>query len=164
MPSAAGQGRGNSGVYVQRRYEVQVLDSFGLDGVENECGALYRQKAPDVNMCLPPLSWQTYDIWFTAARFDAEGNKIANARITLLHNGVPVQNDYEITGKTGAGKPEGPEPFPILLQNHGNPVQYRNIWLVVVEPRPRYAVSGECRPRGRCCRWPALLRRLRCRR
>ena len=130
MPRAAWQGRGNSGVYIQQRYEVQILDSFGAEGLKNDCGALYQQTPPDVNMSLPPLSWQTYDLWFTAARWDQAGKKTANARITLLHNGVPVHSNREITSKTGAGKPEGPENLPILFQNHGNPVHFRNIWMV----------------------------------
>ncbi len=130
MPYARGQGRSNSGVYVQRRYEVQVLDSFGLDGAFNECGALYRTKTPDVNMCLPPLTWQTYDIYFTAARWDAEGNKTADARFTVYHNGVAVQNDYAIPRKTGAGQKEAPTKLPIHFQNHSNPVRFRNIWIV----------------------------------
>lgn len=134
MPEARGQARANSGLYLQRRYEVQILDSFGLRGEFNECGALYRQKAPDVNMCLPPLAWQTYDITFRAARFDAQGNKVQPARITVRHNGVVVHDDYALTGKTGAGRPEGPEPLPILLQDHGNPVHFRNVWLVPLEP------------------------------
>jgi len=131
MPYATGQSRSNSGVYIQRRYEVQILDSFGQEGVHNECGGLYRQQPPDVNMCLPPLTWQTYDIWFTAAKFDEEGSKTANARITVRHNGVPIHSDREIKNKTGAGKPEGPDPLPILLQNHGNPVNFRNFWIVL---------------------------------
>ena len=107
MPTARDQPRGNSGVYIQRRYEVQILDSFGLDGVFNECGALYRQTPPDINMCLPPLTWQTYDIWFTPPQFAADGQtKIANARITVLHNGVPVHWHREITAKTGGGQPK----------------------------------------------------------
>jgi hypothetical protein len=131
MPQARGQGRGNSGVYIQQRYEVQILDSFGLDGVDNECGGLYTQTAPSVNMCLPPLTWQTYDIWFTAAQWASDGKtKVANARITVLHNGVPIHSRREITAKTGGGKVEGPEDFPINLQDHGNPVTFRNIWLV----------------------------------
>lgn len=129
-PTKRGQGRGNSGVYIQERYEVQVLDSFGLTGEFNECGALYRQRSPDFNLCLPPLSWQTYDIYFTAARFDAQAKKIANARITVFHNGIAVQDNVELTGKTGAGQKEEPTPRPIRLQDHGNPVAYRNIWLV----------------------------------
>lgn len=130
MPYASGQGRGNSGVYLQNRYEVQILDSFGLDGVKNECGALYRQRKPDLNMCLPPLLWQTYDITFRSPKFNAAGKKTANARITVRHNGVLVHDNVEITAKTGAGRPEGPKPQRTKLQYHGNPVRFRNIWLV----------------------------------
>ena len=130
MPKSLGQKRSNSGVYLQSRYEVQVLDSFGLEGVENECGALYRQRRPEINMCLPPLTWQTYDIDFRAPRFDDEGNKIANARITVCHNGVVIHDDAEIIAKTGAGAAEAPTPLPIKFQDHGNPVVFRNIWLV----------------------------------
>jgi hypothetical protein len=130
MPFARGQGRANSGVYIQQRYEVQILDSFGLEGIENECGGLYRQQRPDLNMCLPPLSWQTYDIYFTAARWSEDGKtKTAPARITVLHNGVAIHNNRIITAKTGGGKVEGPEKFPINLQDHGNPVTFRNIWI-----------------------------------
>lgn len=159
MPYARGQGRSNSGVYIQQRYEVQILDSFGLEGQPNECGGLYRQQAPDVNMCLPPLVWQTYDIWFTAARFDDEGNKTANARLTLLHNGVPVHWGRDIPTKTGAGKPEGPEWLPILLQNHSNPVRFRNIW-IVLEPEAERVVTH--REPVRCQPLRRLLQRLRC--
>lgn len=147
MPSARGQARGNSGVYVQRRYEVQILDSFGLKGVENECGALYRQQRPDVNMCFPPLSWQTYDIWFIAARWDDAGQKIANARITVLHNGVPVHTDRELPDKTGAGQPESPADLPIHFQFHGDAVHYRNLWLVRETPSQAIDPSLACRPR-----------------
>lgn len=130
MPAARGQARANSGVYIQRRYEVQILDSFGLKGEHNECAGLYKTKSPDVNMCLPPLAWQTYDIEFRAARFDAAGKKTGDARITVTHNGFPVQRNFAIPNKTGGGQPEGPQPLPILLQDHGNPVEYRNVWLV----------------------------------
>lgn len=131
MPQARGQGRGNSGFYLQQRYEVQVLDSFGLEGKNNECGGLYTQRSPDVNMCLPPLTWQTYDIQFTAARWDETGKKkVANARITVRHNGVLIHNDVELKSKTGAGKPETPDPRPIHFQNHGNPVVFRNMWIL----------------------------------
>jgi hypothetical protein len=130
MPHARGQGRGNSGAYLQKRYEVQILDSFTLSGEANECGGLYRQRPPDLNMALPPLTWQTYDIDFTAARFDDAGKKTANARLTLLHNGVAVHDDVELPNKTGAGNAEGPTPGPIRFQWHGNPVHFRNIWIV----------------------------------
>lgn len=132
MPNARGQGRANSGVYIHSRYEVQVLDSFALDGVFNECGALYRYQPPQVNMCLPPLTWQTYDILYVAPRFDPNGNKIKNAVISVHHNGVPVQEQFEIERATGAGQRvgEGPNPLPIKLQNHSNPVRYRNIWMI----------------------------------
>ena len=141
MPQAKGQARGNSGVYIQQRYEVQILDSFGLEGIENECGGLYRQTRPDVNMCLPPLAWQTYDIWFTPPRFDDAATKTDNARITVLHNGYLIHHHREITAKTGGGKQEGPEPFPINLQDHGNPVMFRNIWIVPREGDEEYSLE-----------------------
>jgi hypothetical protein len=163
MPYATGQSRSNSGVYIQRRYELQVLDSFGLEGVANECGGMYRQRPPDVNMCFPPLTWQTYDIWFTAARFDDDGNKTANARITVLHNGVPIHCDYEIVAKTGAGQPEGPERMPILLQNHGNPVRYRNIWIILDPPRVAKTQASQPYPKKHCFpRIRRVLCRIRC--
>lgn len=131
MPNARGQARSNSGIYMQGRYEVQVLDSFGLEGRDNECGGIYGVKAPDVNMCFPPLSWQTYDVEFTAPRFDDEGKKTANARITVRHNGVLIHDDVEIPGPTrGAPVKEGPDPGPLYIQDHGNPLRFRNIWVV----------------------------------
>ena len=140
MPSARGQQRGNSGLYIHSRYEVQMLDSFGLPGEFNECAALYRYQKPDFNMALPPLKWQTYDITFRSARFDAEGKKISNARITVNHNGQIVHNNFELERKTGAGKKEGPEILPTKLQNHSDPVRYRNIWLVDITPTsPNFA-------------------------
>lgn len=129
-PLARGQNRGNSGFYLQSRYEVQVLDSFGLEGVENECGALYKTRRPDINMCYPPLSWQTYDIDFRMPQFDEHGQKLSDMRITLWHNGVLVHNNAAIPNKTGAGQPEGPDPLPTKIQDHRNPVMYRNIWLI----------------------------------
>ena len=129
-PFARGQARGNSGVYVQGRYEIQVLDSFGLEGKNNECGGIYSICEPSVNMCFPPLRWQTYDIDFTAARYDEQGNKIKNARITVRHNGVVIIDDFEIPRGTPGKDPEGPGPGGLYLQGHGNPVVYRNIWVV----------------------------------
>ncbi len=132
MPDARGQARGNSGIYLQGRYEVQMLDSFGLEGKDNECGGIYTVAAPRVNMCFPPLIWQTYDIDFTAARFDAEGNKTSNAKISVKHNGVTIHENLELPGTTGSSpvKDETDAPGPIYLQDHGNPVRYRNIWLL----------------------------------
>lgn len=131
MPEARGQGRGNSGCYLQGRYEVQVLDSFGLAGKNNECGGIYSIKDCDTNMCFPPLVWQTYDIDYTAARFDAAGKKEKNARITVRHNGVVIHDNVELPhATTAAPVAEGPEKGPLYLQDHGNPVRFRNIWLV----------------------------------
>ena len=130
MPNHRGQKRANSGIYLQSRYEVQVLDSFGLDGEFNHCGALYRYRPPNVNMCLPPLQWQTYDITFISPRFSREGDKICNACLTVRHNGVPVHCNFSVERKTGAGRPESADPYPIRLQDHSDPVRYRNIWIV----------------------------------
>ena len=129
MPEATGQLRGNSGVYLQGRYEVQVLDSFGLAAESNDCGAIYEQRAPSVNMSLPPLAWQTYDIEFQAARFDPGGAKAADAVVSVRHNGVLILDHVALAGPTGRGEPEGPEPGPLLFQDHWNPVVYRNLWL-----------------------------------
>ena len=129
-PAARGQGRGNSGFYAQGRYEVQVLDSFGLEGRNNECGGIYGIKDPDVNMCLPPLVWQTYDAKLTAPEYNAAGEKTKNARLTLRHNGVVIHDYVELPHDTPGRKKEGPGPRPFHLQGHGNHVQYRNIWLV----------------------------------
>lgn len=132
-PYARGQERGNSGVYLQSRYEVQVLDSFGLEGENNECGGIYSISKPGVNMCYPPLTWQTYDYDFTAARYDDQGNKIVNARVTVRHNGVVIHDNVELPHGTPGKDPEGPSPAGVYLQGHGNPVVYRNIWAVKKE-------------------------------
>ncbi|RFC46296.1 MAG: protein of unknown function (DUF1080) [Verrucomicrobia bacterium] len=129
-PLGRGQDRANSGVYMQDRYEVQVLDSFGLKGLNNECGGIYSKTAPSVNMCFPPLRWQTYDIDFTAAKYDAAGGKTQNAVISVRHNGFLIHDKVEIAGPTGGGKKEDATGGAIQLQGHGNPVYYRNIWLV----------------------------------
>ena len=134
-PQARGQGRGNSGVYVQGRYECQVLDSFGLDGLQNECGGVYSIAQPIVNACLPPETWQTYDIVFTAAQFQ-DGKKVANGRMTVHLNGILVHDELALTHATTAHRrPEGIEPGGLFLQDHGNPVVYRNIWVVENDPK-----------------------------
>jgi outer membrane protein assembly factor BamB len=132
LPEARGQERGNSGAYLQGRYEVQILDSFGLEGKMDECGGIYSVHAPEVNLCFPPLSWQTYDVEFTAARFGPDGKKVKNAVMTVLHNGVLVHQEVEVDhATTAAPLKEGPEPGPLYLQDHGSPVRFRNIWLLV---------------------------------
>jgi hypothetical protein len=133
QPEDRGQARGNSGIYFQGRYEVQMLDSFGLEGKDNECGGIYSVAEPSVNMCLPPLTWQTYDAEFTAAKYDDAGKFVSNPRITVRHNGVVIHNDVELPGDrntTAAPLQAGPEQGPVYLQNHGNPVRYRNIWVL----------------------------------
>ncbi|MDP6359012.1 MAG: DUF1080 domain-containing protein, partial [Planctomycetota bacterium] len=127
---ARGQGRGNSGFYQVDHYEVQVLDSFGLEGKNNECGGIYKNADPKVNMCFPPLTWQTYDVDFTNAVV-VNGKKEKKAVITLRHNGVIVHDNVEVRGPTGGSRrePEG-TPGPIKFQGHGNPLQYRNIWIL----------------------------------
>lgn len=134
MPTARGQGRGNSGVYHSGRWETQVLDSFGLYGKDNECGGIYSISEPRLNMCLPPLSWQTYDVDFTAAKFDASGKRTAWPRITVKLNGVIVHENLELakdfTTSAPIAKTLATPDGPVHLQNHGNPVVYRNIWIV----------------------------------
>ncbi|MCC6409423.1 MAG: ThuA domain-containing protein [Planctomycetes bacterium] len=130
---AKGQERGNSGVYLQGRYELQVLDSFGLKPELGDCGAIYGKKVPDVNACKPAGEWQSYDIRFTAPRFDASGAKTANARVSVWQNGIPIHRDVEIDGPTGGaiGQAEAAT-GPLLLQDHGNPVRYRNVWVLPI--------------------------------
>ena len=130
-PEVKGQQRGNSGVYLQGRYEIQVLDSYGLTPNAGDCGAVYNQKAPDVNACLPPGQWQTYDITFKAAKFDADKKKIAKAQVTVIQNGKKIQDDVEINHPTGSElSKESPDPGPVLLQFHHNSVKFRNVWIV----------------------------------
>ena len=132
MPEAAGQGKGNSGVYLQGRYEIQVLDSYGIEVPgQGDCGAVYSQFAPLFNACKPPLEWQTYDIAFRTARLDDSGNVIDQARVTVAQNGILIHNNVEVLGPTGgAMDDEIGEPGPILLQDHGNLIKYRNVWIL----------------------------------
>ena len=133
-PYARGQGRGNSGVYHAGRYETQVLDSFGLTGEQNECGGIYSIARPRLNMCLPPLAWQTYDVAFTAPKLGPDGKVVEHGRITVRLNGVVIHDNQELAKThTTAAPVHGPvtdAPGPIFIQAHGNPVFYRNIWVV----------------------------------
>ncbi len=128
-----GQGRGNSGVFLQSRYEVQVLDSYQNRTYSNgQAGAIYKQSMPLVNACRPPGEWQTYDIFYTAPRFNADGIRIAAGRVTVVQNGVLIQNNTEIQGTTeniGMPKNMAHGKAPIELQDHSNPTSYRNIWI-----------------------------------
>lgn len=131
QPTKTGQARGNSGMYLLDQYECQILDSFGLNGENNECGGFYTIQKPNVNMCLPPLSWQTYDVDFTAAKFDAAGKKTANAVVTIRQNGVLIHDKFELPRNTpGGGTLDESQPAPLFLQNHGDAVRFRNIWAV----------------------------------
>jgi hypothetical protein len=127
-PEARGQDRSNSGVYLHDCYEVQVLDSFGLEGENNECGGFYQLRKPDVNMCFPPLTWQTYDIKFTAPKYQ-DGKKVADAKVEVRQNGVVIHPEFALAHATPGRQDEGPSPRPIYLQGHLNKVEYRNIWL-----------------------------------
>jgi hypothetical protein len=138
LPKKSGQGRGNSGVYVQGHYEVQVLDSYGLKSKDNDCGAIYEVAAPLVNACKAPTVWQSYDIEFTAPKYK-DGKKVEGAKMTVYHNGVkihdnvtiPLKVDYTRAGMGG----DASKPGPIMLQDHGDPVQYRNLWLLPLEEK-----------------------------
>ncbi|TRX52452.1 DUF1080 domain-containing protein [Fulvivirga sp. M361] len=128
-----GQGRGNSGIFLQERYEVQVLDNFENKTYANgQAGSIYKQHAPLVNACKEPGEWQTYDIIYKAPDFNDRGNLRTPARITVLHNGVLIQNNVEIRGPSvyrGLPQYQSHKAASITLQDHGNPVSYRNIWV-----------------------------------
>lgn len=136
-PFERGQGRGNSGVYFSGRWETQILDSFGLEGKMNECGGIYSVDQSRLNMCLPPLRWQTYDVDFTSAKFDASGKRTAWPRITVRLNGVVVHENVELnkdfTTAAPIKHPLKDEGSPVYLQNHGNPVFFQNIWVLPKE-------------------------------
>ena len=134
QPKATGQRRGNSGVYLQGRYEIQILDSYGTKGgLKDDCGAVYSVAAPRMNVCKAPTIWQSYDIEFHSPKF-VDGKKTEPARISVHHNGVKIHDDVKINRDlTRSGLASDPKtPGPILLQDHGNPVQYRNIWLMPI--------------------------------
>lgn len=135
-----GQGRGNSGIFLMGLYEVQVLDSYENDTYpDGQAAAIYGQYPPLVNACLPPGEWQSYDIVFRRPHFQSDGTVSAPARITVIQNGVLVQDNVSVFGPTAwlQHRPytEHAEALPISLQDHGNPVRYRNIWLRKLPPR-----------------------------
>ena len=138
MPANTGQGRGNSGIYLQGRYELQILDSFGLNILRNgdgpatqECGAFYQLLKPTVNMSFPPLSWQTYDIEFSKAKFDVQGKNILDpAMVTVRQNGVIIHDHEKLLSNTLLGDSVKDTDGPIRFQSHGDSVYFRNIWIV----------------------------------
>ncbi|MGE3822497.1 MAG: DUF1080 domain-containing protein, partial [Isosphaeraceae bacterium] len=134
MPQAKGQARGNSGVYVQGRYEVQILDSYGLDSQDNDCGGIYEVAKPLANACKAPTVWQSYDIDFRSPTYKG-GEQVTPPTISVRQNGVTIHKDVAIpVANTRAGLGGDPsQPGPIMLQDHGNPVQYRNVWLVPLD-------------------------------
>lgn len=143
MPTAKGMQRGNSGVYIKQEWEIQVLDSFGWNSENRKferlsgfgrCGGIHELIKPRVNMCFPPLSWQTYDVEYLAARFDNQGNRIRPALMSVRHNGVLIHNRFVLPPTaTDSGTSKEQQPGPVYLQQHGNPVRYRNIWVVKLQ-------------------------------
>jgi len=133
--SADPEANGNSGVYIQQRYELQILDSYGVTAKDYKgsyCGSLYRLKKPDRLVNKPAGEWQTFDIVFCAARYEGD-QKTANAKITVYQNQQLIHDDVQLPRKTGAGQPEGPEPRPVKLQGHHNEVRFRNVWIQVLD-------------------------------
>ena len=133
VPEGRGQDRGNSGVYFQDRYEPQILDSYGLIPRAGDCGAIYEIAVPPVNACLPPLSWQTYDITFRAPRFDGEGQQVEFPWMTVELNGTKIHERQWITHSTVGGAEGFVAKGPFRLQDHGHEVRFRNIWVVELE-------------------------------
>jgi len=132
MPWASGQDKGNSGVYIQGCYELQVLDSFGIENPScSDCGGIYSIQSPRVNACKPALEWQTYDIYLRAARLDENGQVAECARVTILQNGVVIHNNLILPHHTPGGCTDDKvvAEGPLMLQDHGNPVKFRNIWV-----------------------------------
>jgi hypothetical protein len=145
----SGQGRGNSGIYLMSRYEVQVLDSYdNKTYFDGQCGSIYKEQPPMVNVCRKPGEWQTYDIIFNSPKFADDGSVLAPGYVTVLHNGVLVHNHFELLGATSYVEPpkysKHAEKEPLQIQFHGNPVRFRNLWirenikpLVGLNPDPR---------------------------
>ena len=134
-----GQGRGNSGVFLMDTYEIQVLDSYENETYfDGQAGAVYKQTPPQVNAMQPPGEWNVYDIIWTAPRFDEDGKLNSPAYVTALHNGVLILNHFELKGDTPFTRPpeykKHADRLPIRLQDHGNPVRFRNIWIRDLKP------------------------------
>jgi hypothetical protein len=137
--TGSGQGRGNSGVYLMNRYEVQILDSYNNETYyDGQAASIYKQAPPMVNACRQPGEWQTYDILWEAPRFAEDGSLVKPAYLTVFHNGIVVQNHFELQGGTFWHQPPSYSPHadkgPIHLQFHGNPVRFRNIWVRELKP------------------------------
>lgn len=136
LPEKRGQGRGNSGIYLQGKYEVQILDSYGLEPRDNDCGALYTLAAPLFNACKKPERWQSYNLAFRSPRFDDFGVAREKGRITVLQNRLVIHNNLEFASMTGHAaldpRNDPHQPGPIVLQDHGNKVRFRNIWIVAM--------------------------------
>jgi hypothetical protein len=128
MPNKRGQGRGNSGVFLTGNHELQILDSYKLTLHNDDCGAIYKQITPSVNACKPPLQWQSYDVTFHKAVVD-QNKVVKKARVTVVHNGIKTIDDAEISPTPGGTDVAEGENGPLMLQDHGNPVEYRNIWI-----------------------------------
>lgn len=138
-PTGSSQGRGNSGVFLMNTYELQVLDSFdNKTYFDGQAGAIYKQSPPQVNVTRPPGTWNVYDVIWTGPRFADDGSLKSPAYITVLHNGVLIQNHFALKGDTPFNRPPQykahPEKLPLRLQDHGNPVRFRNIWIRENQP------------------------------
>lgn len=138
-PKGSGQGRGNSGVFMMGRYEIQVLDSYDNETYhDGQAGAIYKQTPPMVNAMRPPGEWNTYDIFWTAPKFQDDGALQSPAYVTVVHNGVLILNHFELLGDTPYNRPPKYQAHaatgPIAIQDHGNPVRFRNIWVREITP------------------------------